>query len=214
MSLSTISEGGVTMHTLPNLPYDYDALEPYIDEKTMKIHHGKHHQAYVNKLNAALEGNEELQKKTAVELIKDLNFIPGEIRTAVRNNGGGHLNHSFFWPLLKKDGGMPTGSLAEAINAKWGNYEGFKQEFTKAAMGQFGSGWAWLVLNNGELEITSTANQDSPLSEGKVPLLCIDVWEHAYYILYKWQRAEYVKNWWNVVNWQQVEKHYKEAMKK
>lgn len=202
------------MHTLPNLPYDYDALEPYIDEKTMKIHHGKHHQAYVNKLNAALEGNEELQKKTAVELIKDLNFIPGEIRTAVRNNGGGHLNHSFFWPLLKKDGGMPTGSLAEAINAKWGNYEGFKQEFTKAAMGQFGSGWAWLVLNNGELEITSTANQDSPLSEGKVPLLCIDVWEHAYYILYKWQRAEYVKNWWNVVNWQQVEKHYKEAMKK
>jgi Fe-Mn family superoxide dismutase len=197
------------MHELPELPYAYDALEPYIDAKTMEIHHSRHHQAYVDKLNKALEGT-GLEGKPAEELIKDLNSVPEEIRQAVRNNGGGHVNHSFFWPLMKK-GVEPAGEIYEAIKARWGSFENFREEFTQAAVTRFGSGWAWLVVSNGQLEIVSTPNQDSPLSEGKTPVLGIDVWEHAYYIKYLWNRAEYVKNWWNVVNWEKVNEHFRQA---
>ena len=200
------------MNVLSQLPYGYDALEPFIDEETMRIHHTKHHQAYIDKLNAALEGHDELKNKTAEELIKNLNAVPESIRTAVKNHGGGHANHSFFWNLLKKDV-KAEGEILNAINSKFGSLEKFKEEFTASAVGRFGSGWAWLVLNNSHLEIMSTANQDSPLSEGRTPLLGIDVWEHSYYILYKNRRDEYIKNWWNVVNWQQVEEHYKHAKK-
>ncbi len=200
-------------HTLPKLLYEYNALEPFIDEQTMRLHHSKHHQTYVDKLNAALEGHPELQNKSVEELIKDLNKIPDSIRTAVRNHGGGHLNHSFFWQLLKKDVKF-DGNIAKAINTKFGSFEKFKEEFTKAAVGVFGSGWAWLVLNNKQLEIMTTPNQDSPLSVGKTSLLTLDVWEHAYYILRQNRRQEYIEAWWNVVNWQQVEDNYKNAITK
>ena len=199
-------------HTLPKLSYEYNALEPYIDEQTMKLHHGKHHQTYVDKLNAALEGHPDLQNKLVEELIKDLNKVPESIRTAVRNHGGGHLNHSFFWQLLKKDVGF-DGDISKAINAKFGSFEKFKEEFTKAAVGVFGSGWAWLVLNNKQLEIMTTPNQDSPLSVGKIPLLTLDVWEHAYYLKYQNRRPEFVAAFYNIINWQQVEENYKKAMK-
>ena len=199
-------------HTLPKLSYEYNALEPYIDEQTMKLHHGKHHQTYVDKLNAALEGHSDLQNKPVEELIKDLNKVPESIRTAVRNHGGGHLNHSFFWQLLKKDVGF-DGDISKAINAKFGSFEKFKEEFTKAAVGVFGSGWAWLVLNNKQLEIMTTPNQDSPLSVGKIPLLTLDVWEHAYYLKYQNRRPEFVAAFYNIINWQQVEENYKKAMK-
>jgi len=199
-------------HTLPKLSYEYSALEPYIDEQTMKLHHGKHHQTYVDKLNAALEGHSDLQNKPVEELIKDLNKVPESIRTAVRNHGGGHLNHSFFWQLLKKDVGF-DGDISKAINAKFGSFEKFKEEFTKAAVGVFGSGWAWLVLNNKQLEIMTTPNQDSPLSVGKIPLLTLDVWEHAYYLKYQNRRPEFVAAFYNIINWQQVEENYKKAMK-
>lgn len=197
-------------HTLPDLPYDYDALEPYIDEQTMKIHHTKHHQAYVDKLNKALENHKDLQNKPAEELIKDLNSIPEEIRTAVRNHGGGHFNHSFWWPMLKKDTEF-KGEIAEAINKKFGSLDKFKEEFSKAALTLFGSGWAWLVLNNGELEIVQTPNQDSPLTQGKIPLIALDVWEHAYWKKYINRRNEYVEAFFNVINWEQAEENFKQA---
>ncbi|WP_147212814.1 superoxide dismutase, partial [Oceanobacillus sojae] len=190
---------------LPELPYAYDALEPTIDKETMNIHHTKHHNTYVTKLNDALDGHEDLQNKSVEELVSDLNAVPEDIRTAVRNNGGGHANHSFFWKTLSPNGGgEPAGELADKINSKFGSLDKFKEEFAAAAAGRFGSGWAWLVLNNGELEITSTPNQDSPLTEGKTPLLGLDVWEHAYYLKYQNKRPEYISAFWNVVNWDQV----------
>ncbi|MDF2556376.1 MAG: superoxide dismutase [Bacillales bacterium] len=200
-------------YVLPQLPYAYDALEPYIDQETMKIHHTKHHQAYINNLNAALEGYPELQKEQVEELISNIHLIPENIRTAVRNNGGGHANHSLFWLLLSPNGGgQPVGSISEAINKKFGSFDKFKEEFNKAAATRFGSGWAWLVLNNGQLEVYSTPNQDSPLMEGKSPILALDVWEHAYYLHYQNRRPEYIDAFWNVVNWNQVEKNFQAAL--
>ena len=197
-------------YTLPELGYAYDALEPYIDARTMEIHYTKHHQGYTNKLNAAVEKHPELAEKSAEDLLKDLNSVPEDIRTAVRNNGGGYVNHSMFWKLLKKD--VPfEGELAEAIIAKWGDFEKFKDEFSKAAATRFGSGWAWLVLNNGELEIMTTANQDSPLSEGKVPIITLDVWEHAYYLKYQNKRPDYISAFFSVINWEQADKNFSAA---
>ncbi|TDL34536.1 superoxide dismutase [Jeotgalibacillus sp. S-D1] len=196
-------------YTLPELPYSYDALEPHIDKETMNIHHTKHHNTYVTKLNDALEGQEEFQAKSIDQLMVDLNSVPESIRTAVRNNGGGHANHSFFWKILSPNGGgEPTGDLASAINDKFGSFEKFKEEFAAAGAGRFGSGWAWLVVNNGELEITSTPNQDSPLTEGKTPVVGLDVWEHAYYLKYQNKRPDYINAFWNVVDWNAVEKLY------
>ena len=194
-------------HQLDPLPYAYDSLEPYIDKQTMEIHHGKHHQAYVNKLNAALEGHDDLAAKSIEDLIKDLNSIPEEIKGAVQNNGGGHANHSFFWSILKKDITC-DGEIKEAIDKKFGSFDAFKEEFTKAAATRFGSGWAWLVSNNGELEVMSTANQDSPLSEGKTPLVCLDVWEHAYYLKYQNKRPDYIEAFFNIINWEEVNKNF------
>ncbi|RDU35387.1 superoxide dismutase [Neobacillus piezotolerans] len=197
---------------LPQLPYAYDALEPHIDKETMNIHHTKHHNTYVTNLNNALEGNEELLSKTVEEVISNLDAVPESARTAVRNNGGGHANHSLFWQILSPEGGgEPTGELADAINSKFGSLESFKEEFAKAATTRFGSGWAWLIVNNGELEVTSTPNQDSPLMEGKTPILGLDVWEHAYYLKYQNRRPEYINTFWNVVNWDEVLKRYTEA---
>lgn len=194
---------------LPQLPYAYDALEPHIDKETMNIHHTKHHNTYVTNLNNALEGNEELLSKTVEEVVSNLDAVPEAARTAVRNNGGGHANHSLFWQVISPNGGgKPTGELADAINSKFGGFEGFKEEFSKAATTRFGSGWAWLVVNNGELEVTSTPNQDSPLMEGKTPILGLDVWEHAYYLNYQNRRPEYIGAFWNVVNWEEVSKRY------
>ncbi len=189
-------------YSVPPLPYDYAALAPHIDEQTMRIHHDKHHAAYVNNLNAALEKYPELQGKPIEQLIADLNAIPEDIRTAVRNNGGGHANHSFFWTIMGANaGGAPTGRIAEAINAKFGSFDAFKEAFAKAGTTRFGSGWAWLIKSGDGVEVTSTANQDSPLMEGKTPLLGIDVWEHAYYLKYQNNRGGYVDAWWAVVNW-------------
>ncbi len=192
-------------YELPPLPYAHNALEPFIDEQTMQIHHGKHHQAYVNNLNAALEKYPELQGKPIEQLIADMNAIPEDIRTAVRNNGGGHANHAFFWTLMAPNaGGAPTGAVAEAINAKFGSFDAFKEAFSKAGVGRFGSGWAWLIKSGSGVEIVSTPNQDSPLMEGKTPVLGIDVWEHAYYLKYQNKRPDYIAAWWNVVNWDAV----------
>ncbi|AZV44398.1 superoxide dismutase SodA [Peribacillus asahii] len=197
---------------LPQLPYAVDALEPHIDKETMNIHHTKHHNTYVTNLNAAIEGNEELQSKSIEELVANLDAVPEAIRTAVRNNGGGHANHSLFWTILTPNGsGAPAGELADAIAAKFGSLDAFKEEFAKAAATRFGSGWAWLVVNNGELEVTSTPNQDSPLSEGKTPVLGLDVWEHAYYLNYQNRRPDYIGAFWNVVNWDEVAKRYAAA---
>jgi len=197
---------------LPQLPYAVDALEPHIDKETMNIHHTKHHNTYVTNLNAAIEGNEELQSKSIEELVANLDAVPEAIRTAVRNNGGGHANHSLFWTILTPNGsGAPAGELADAIAAKFGSFDAFKEEFAKAAATRFGSGWAWLVVNNGELEVTSTPNQDSPLSEGKTPILGLDVWEHAYYLNYQNRRPDYIGAFWNVVNWDEVAKRYTAA---
>ena len=197
---------------LPELPYAYDALEPSIDKETMNIHHTKHHNTYVTKLNDALEGQADLQNKSVEDIISNLDAVPEGIRTAVRNNGGGHANHSLFWKVLSPNGGgEPTGELAEKINEKYGSFDKFKEEFGNAATGRIGSGWAWLVLNNGAIEITSTPNQDSPLMEGQTPLLGLDVWEHAYYLKYQNKRPEYISAFWNVVNWDQVAKNYEEA---
>ncbi|CEE02040.1 Superoxide dismutase [Caldibacillus thermoamylovorans] len=196
---------------LPQLPYAYDALEPHIDKETMNIHHTKHHNTYVTNLNNAVAGT-EFENKTVEELVSNLDAVPENIRTAVRNNGGGHYNHSLFWQLLSPNGGgEPSGALLDAINAKFGSFSAFKDEFTKAATGRFGSGWAWLVVNNGELEITSTPNQDTPLSEGKTPILGLDVWEHAYYLKYQNRRPDYIAAFWNVVNWDEVAKRYQAA---
>jgi superoxide dismutase, Fe-Mn family len=189
---------------LPELGYEYGEFEPFIDAKTMEIHHGKHHAAYVKKLNDALSGSEDLQNKTVESLITDLNSVPEEIRGAVRNHGGGHANHSLFWQLLKKDVEF-GGKVKDAIETEFGGFDSFKEEFVKAAMTRFGSGWAWLVASEeGKLEIMSTGNQDSPLSVGKKPILGLDVWEHAYYLNYQNKRAEYIEAFWNVVNWDKV----------
>ena len=197
---------------LPQLPYAYDALEPHIDKETMNIHHTKHHNAYVTNLNNAIQGNAELESKSVEEIVSNLDAVPEAIRTAVRNNGGGHANHSLFWQVLSPNGGgAPSGELADAITKKFGSFESFKEEFNKAATTRFGSGWAWLVVNNGELEITSTPNQDSPLSDGKTPVLGLDVWEHAYYLKYQNRRPEYITSFWNVVNWDEVTKRYNAA---
>jgi Fe-Mn family superoxide dismutase len=191
---------------LPDLPYDTNALEPYIDTATMGIHHDKHHAAYVNNLNAALEGHPELQEKTAIELLLDLDALPEDIRAAVRNNGGGHVNHSMFWTLMSaKGGGEPSGGLADAINDAFGSFDDFKAAFAKAGVTRFGSGWAWLCVGaDGKLVVTSTPNQDNPVSEGLIPILGLDVWEHAYYLNYQNRRPDYITEWWNVVDWDRV----------
>jgi Fe-Mn family superoxide dismutase len=191
---------------LPPLPYAYDALEPHLDARTMEIHHGKHHQAYVNSLNAALKGQPDLLGKPIEQLIKNLDTVPENLRTAVRNFGGGHYNHMLYWTCLKPNGGgEPTGQLAKAIKKKFGKFADFKEQFSAAAVKQFGSGWAWLVKNrNGSLSIVPTSNQDNPISQGQIPLLTVDVWEHAYYLKYQNKRTEFVAAWWNVVNWDAV----------
>lgn len=195
---------------LPPLPYAKDALEPNIDAMTMEIHHDKHHAGYVANLNKALEGHPELQGKSLEELLGSIDSLPESIRTAVRNNGGGHSNHSMFWQIMSPNGGgEPTGELATAINSSFGSFDNFKQQFQAAAAGRFGSGWAWLlVASDGSLSVTSTANQDSPLMEGKKPIMGVDVWEHAYYLKYQNRRPEYLTNWWNVVNWPEVANRY------
>ncbi len=199
-------------HKLPELGYEYDALEPHFDKETMEIHHTKHHQAYIDKLNAALEGKDDLKDKDVDELIKDLGSVPEDIRTAVQNNGGGHSNHSFFWKLLKKDTSAGGKEIQKALHDKFGSYEKFEEAFTEAAMGRFGSGWAWVVVDEkGEIEIMSTGNQDSPLSEGKKPVIGIDVWEHAYYLKYQNKRPDYIKAFLEVLNWEQAEENYKKA---
>jgi superoxide dismutase, Fe-Mn family len=198
---------------LPPLPYPEDALEPHIDARTMSIHHDKHHATYLNNLNDALKKHPDLQAKSVEELLSDLNRVPEDIRTVVRNNGGGYANHNLFWQIMSPDGGgEPTGELAQAINQKFGGFADFKEQFGKAATGRFGSGWAWLSLDaNGELDLSSTANQDSPLMEGKRPILGLDVWEHAYYLKYQNRRPDYVEAWWNVVDWDAVAERYKAA---
>jgi Fe-Mn family superoxide dismutase len=201
------------MFTLPRLPYDYGALEPYIDARTMEIHHTKHHQAYIDNLNKALESHPDLQKKTLVELLTGIEQLPESIRTAVRNQGGGHENHSLFWLMMKKNGGgMPQGKLAEAITKKFGSFTQFQELFNAQAKSRFGSGWAWLVVSpKGDLEVVSTANQDSPLMIGQQPVLALDVWEHAYYLQYQWRRPDYINAWWNVINWETVYENYEKA---
>jgi Fe-Mn family superoxide dismutase len=209
-----VYQGGdrIMAFELPKLPYPANALEPHIDEATMNIHHGKHHNTYVTKLNAALEGHSALAEKSIEALVSDLDAVPENIRTAVRNNGGGHANHTLFWQILSPNGGgAPTGELADAINAEFGSFDQFKEKFADAAANRFGSGWAWLVVNDGKLEITSTPNQDTPLMEGKTPILGLDVWEHAYYLNYQNRRPDYISAFWNVVNWDEVAKRYNEA---
>ncbi|HMK09062.1 MAG TPA: superoxide dismutase [Anaerolineales bacterium] len=197
---------------LPPLPYPHDALEPHIDARTMEIHHGKHHAAYVTNLNAALEAQPALMAKSVEELVRDLASVPEAVRTAVRNNGGGHANHSMFWSLMGPgQGGAPKGDLAKAIDKSFNSFDALREAVTKAAMGRFGSGWAWLVLDKGDLKVVSTANQDSPLTDGQAPVLGIDVWEHAYYLKYQNRRADYVAAWWNVVNWGEAERRYQAA---
>lgn len=198
------------MFTLPQLPYAYDALEPSIDAKTMEIHHTKHHQAYIDKLNAALESHPDLQQKTVEELLTGIESLPSDIQTAVRNHGGGHANHSLFWTLLTPEQMQPSGELESALSDAFGSVDEFKKQFAQTAAGQFGSGWGWLVQNaNGELKIMATANQDSPLMQGFKPLLGVDVWEHAYYLKYQNRRPEYLEAFWNVVNWSEVEEQMK-----
>ncbi len=194
-------------HTLPPLPYAFDALEPHIDAKTMEIHHGKHHQAYVNNLNAALEKAPELQGKSLDDLLRDLSKVPEAVRTAVRNNGGGHWNHTMFWQIMApKAGGEPGGKVGAAIKEAFGDFAKFREQFNAAGAGRFGSGWVWLVAGGGKLSITSTPNQDNVLMEGKKAILGLDVWEHAYYLKYQNRRPDYMNAWWNVVNWGEVER--------
>jgi Fe-Mn family superoxide dismutase len=191
-------------HTLPDLPYDYNALEPHIDEQTMRIHHTKHHQTYVDRLNDAIKGT-DLESKDLEALLREFSSVPDDKKTAVRNHGGGHHNHSVFWTIMGPNGGgTPTGDVASAIDAAFGSFETFKEKFTAAAVGVFGSGWAWLVSNGGKLELVTRPNQDSPLMDGLTPILGLDVWEHAYYLKYQNRRPEYVDAWWNVVNWDEV----------
>ena len=199
------------MYTLPALPYDFAALEPHIDARTMEIHHGKHHQAYIDKVNAALEGT-DLLRKPVEEVIANLDAVPEDKRGAVRNNGGGHANHSLFWTVMSPDGGgTPDGALGEAINDAFGGFEKFQEEFATAAATRFGSGWAWLISDGGKLSVMSTPNQDSPIMEGKTPILGLDVWEHAYYLNYQNKRPDYVKAFWNVINWSEVSRGLEEA---
>lgn len=199
------------MFKLPNLQYAYDALEPHIDAKTMEIHHAKHHQTYVDKLNGALEGHEELADTELEELMAKLDRVPEDIRAAVRNNGGGHINHSFFWQIMSPDGGgEPEGKLAEQIKNDFGGFEQFQGEFEGAALNRFGSGWAWLVKGD-KLKITSTPNQDNPWMDGRTPILGLDVWEHAYYLKYQNRRPDYIDAWWMVVNWAEVARRFEEA---
>jgi len=194
-------------HTLPPLPYPTDALEPHIDKMTMEIHHGKHHNAYVTNLNAAIEKAPELASKSVEDLVKGINSVPESVRTAVRNNAGGHLNHSMFWLIMApKAGGAPTGAIADAINSSFGSFDKFKEQFKAAAVGRFGSGWAWVIDQGGKLAIESTPNQDNPLMDGKKPVFGIDVWEHAYYLKYQNRRPDYIDAWWNVVNWAEINK--------
>ncbi len=199
-------------HELPKLPYAYDALEPHIDARTMEIHHTKHHQGYVNNLNAALEKAPNLQKTSLEELLRGIATVPEAIRTAVRNHGGGHANHTLFWQVMApKAGGAPTGKLADALTKTFGGVDAFKEQFGAAAGSRFGSGWAWLVVHDGKLAVESTANQDSPIMDGKTPILGLDVWEHAYYLHYQNRRADYIKAWWNVVNWPEVARRFDAA---
>ena len=199
--------------TLPALPYANDALEPHIDAKTMEIHHDKHHQTYVNNLNAAIEKAPELQGKSLDDLMRGINSVPESVRTAVRNNGGGHWNHSLFWQIMgPSKGGEPSGKLADAIKSAFGDFSKFKEQFAAAGTGRFGSGWAWLINDGGKLSITSTPNQDNPLMEGKNSILGLDVWEHAYYLKYQNKRPDYIAAWWNVVNWDAVAERYQEAI--
>ena len=197
-------------HDVPPLPYDYNALEPHIDEQTMRIHHDKHHGAYVTNLNAALEKHPQLQQKSVEDLLRNINTVPEDIRTAVRNNGGGHANHAMFWEIMgPAKGGAPSGALADAITSTFGSFDDFKKQLTDAGIKRFGSGWAWLIDAGGKLVIESTANQDSPLMEGKRPILGVDVWEHAYYLKYQNRRPDYLAAWWNVVNWDAVAKRFR-----
>ena len=197
-------------HNLPELPYSHDALEPFIDAQTMEIHHGKHHQTYVDKLNAALKDNEKLQKLEVDQLLRNLNEVPENIQAAVRNHGGGHYNHSFFWPTLKKDVAA-AGPVVDAIVSKFGTFDTFKKDFSNSAALLFGSGWAWLVYDQGELEIVTTPNQNSPISQGKVPILGLDVWEHAYYLKYQNRRPEYIEAFFNVINWEKINENFEAA---
>ena len=199
-------------HQLPSLPYDFAALEPHIDAQTMQIHHGKHHAAYVNNLNAALEKHPELQSKSVDDLIKNLSAVPEDIRGAVRNNGGGHVNHTMFWQIMGPGkGGAPTGAIADVIKNQFGGFDSFKEQVNKAGVGRFGSGWAWLVSAGGKLSIESTANQDNPMMDGKHPVFGIDVWEHAYYLKYQNRRPDYIAAWWNVVNWKVADDRFNRA---
>lgn len=210
----TILTGGmfIMAYTLPELPYAYDALAPHIDEETMVIHHDKHHAAYVTKVNAALENHPELAELSIEELMQKLDSVPSDIKSAVQNNGGGHANHSLFWEILSPNGGgQPSGALAEAINETFESFEAFKEKFSTTGANRFGSGWAWLVVTDGKLEVIDTLNQDSPLSLGKTPILGLDVWEHAYYLNYQNKRPDYISAFWNVVNWDEVSKRYEAA---
>ncbi len=198
-------------YSVPDLPYPYDALEPHIDEQTMRVHHDKHHQAYVDKANGALEGTEWADKDVD-EVLQNLDSLPDDIRTAVRNNAGGHSNHSFFWQIMSPDGGgRPTGDLASAIDEAFGSFDSFQSELKDAGVNRFGSGWAWLVHDGSRLAVVSTANQDSPISDGNTPVLGVDVWEHAYYLKYQNRRPDYIDAWWNVVNWEEVGRRFGEA---
>ncbi|MGE5313387.1 MAG: superoxide dismutase [Acidobacteriota bacterium] len=201
-------------YELQPLGYAFDALEPFIDAKTMEIHHDKHHQTYVTNLNNTVANHPDLQKKTPLDLVSDLQAVPEEIRTAVRNNGGGVVNHNLFWMQLKKDVAAPTGKFMDAVKKEFQSLDGLKDQMTKAALGRFGSGWAWLILDGGgKLAVTSTANQDTPASDGHTPLLTVDVWEHAYYLKYQNRRADYLAAWWNVINWNDVVMRYEQAVK-
>ncbi|MEX0728841.1 MAG: superoxide dismutase [Planctomycetaceae bacterium] len=199
-------------YTLPSLPYAYDALQPHIDARTMEIHHTKHHQTYINNVNAALESHADLAAKTVEDLVSNLAAVPEAIRTVVRNNGGGHANHTLFWTILSpQGGGAPSGAVSEAISGAFGSFETFKEQFNKAATTRFGSGWAWLSVDKGKLAVESTANQDTPLSEGRTPILGLDVWEHAYYLNYQNRRPDYIAAFWNIVNWDEVARRLKAA---
>ncbi len=196
--------------TLPSLPYDFAALEPHIDKQTMEIHHGKHHNAYVTNLNAAIEKHPQLASKSSSELIESLGSVPEDIRTAVRNNGGGHVNHTMFWNIMAPGkGGAPTGAIAEAITSTFGNFDTLKDQMNKGGATRFGSGWVWLVDNGGKLAVESTANQDNPSMEGRKPIFGIDVWEHAYYLKYQNRRPDYLAAWWNVINWDEVNRRFR-----
>ncbi len=200
-------------HTLPDLPYDYNALEPHIDEQTMRIHHTKHHQTYVNNLNDALQGHDELQRMSVEDLLRNIERVPQDIRTKVRNNGGGHANHSLFWQIMRPNGGGESGgALGDGLRSTFGDFSSFRDQFANAAKGRFGSGWAWLIIGEGgRLQVIDTANQDSPLMSGYTPILGLDVWEHAYYLKYQNRRPDYIEAWWNVVNWEEVGRRYEQG---